>query len=91
MASPNRYRQRKDTNQKEITSCLESLGFDVYVMHSPMDLMAGRAGKTYCIEVKSGEKKKYTPAQVKYNATWRGHRVTLRSVEDAIQWASVTK
>jgi len=91
MASPNRYAQRKDANQKDIVMCLEALGFDVITMHTPTDLLLGRAGRTYCIEVKDGEKKKYTPAQIKFNATWRGHRATIRSVGDAIQWASVTK
>ena len=89
MTSPSRYRQRKDLNQKDIVDTLESLGFDVIIMHSPTDLLGGRQGKNYLVEVKSGDKKKYTAAQLKFNASWRGQRVTLRSPEDAIQWASM--
>lgn len=89
MTSPSRYAQRKDANQGEIVKVLRELGFRVITMHTPTDLLAARDDFNHLIEIKDGTKKKYTPAQVKFNADWPGRKVTLRSVEDAIQWASI--
>lgn len=84
MASPNRYRQRKDLNQPEIVQALEAVGADVYVMHAPCDLLVGFRGRNLLLEVKRPKVGKVTPAQAKWNARWRGQRATVKTPEEAI-------
>lgn len=84
MASPNRYRQRKDENQREIVRALEAIGADVFVMHAPCDLLVGFRDRNVLIEVKRAKGGKVTPAQAKWNQSWRGQRATVRTPEEAI-------
>jgi hypothetical protein len=84
-----RFAQRKDENQDDIVDALEKIGADVWVMHQPCDLLVGFRGRNVLLEVKrlkGGSKP--TPAQVKWNKSWRGQRATVRTPEEAI--AAVT-
>lgn len=89
MTSPNRFAMRKDSNHKPIVAELRKLGFYVWELGLPVDLICTRANVHHLVELKDGQKAKYTDLQLKYMRECGGPVVTLRSVEDAIQWASV--
>lgn len=84
----NRYALRKDDNQQEIVDALRAIGCSVFVLHEPCDLLVGIRQRTCCLEVKDGAKsasrRKLTPAQVEFRATWRGHFAVVTSIDEAI-------
>ena len=88
MSRPPQYAQRKDANQGEIIAALEAIGCDVWVAHQPVDLIVGFRLKTFLLEVKDGDKcpsrRKLTPAQAKFHASWRGHKATVKTAQEAI-------
>lgn len=90
---PPRYAQRKDANQSAVVAALEQIGCDVLVMHEPCDLLVGRAGRTFCLEVKDGNKppsrRRLTKNQVKFHGQWRGHKAVVKDADEAI--AAVTR
>jgi Holliday junction resolvase len=77
--------KKVDTNQKEIVEALRACGFSVVHLHAVgkgcPDLIAGRLGVNYLIEIKSA-KGKLTPAQVEFHDNWMGQVIVVRSVED---------
>ncbi len=89
MPSPSRYRQRKDRNQSEIVKALESIGCDVYVLHTPCDLLVCVGSRNLLLEVKDGAKvpsaRKLTPDQIKFHASARGQKAVVTSVDEAIR------
>lgn len=78
-----------DANQSEIVAALRKIGASVTPLHTVgggvPDLLVGRAGQTWLIEVKDGRKppsdRRLTPDQVEWHAAWRGGPVAV--VEDA--------
>jgi len=87
---------RRDRNHNEITALFIAMGCTVLdlgdVGGGCPDLMIGIVGFNVLVEVKAGEKSTYTPAQHRFNAEWRGQRVTVRSSADAVNLvASVRK
>jgi hypothetical protein len=84
-----RYAARVDANQNEIVSVLRAAGATVHSMAALgdgfPDLLLGHAGKTALIEVKDGSKvpskRKLTPDQQAFHATWKGG--TLAVVDSA--------
>lgn len=87
MSRAPKYAQRKDCNQSEIVSALYAVGCSVWIQHQPCDLLVGRAGQTFLLEVKdpakSPSKRKLTPAQVVFNRDWRGHFAVVTTVQEA--------
>ncbi len=88
-----RLRARVDANQSEIVSAFRKMGATVFdlsrVGRGCPDLLVGRAGKTYLVEIKDGAKvksaRKLTDAQVTFREVWRGEQpVTVESVDDAV-------
>ena len=81
------YAQRKDGNQSDIVTALYAVGCSVWVMHQPCDLLIGRAGANYLLEIKDPakppSKRKLTPAQVVFNRDWRGQFTVVTTVEEA--------
>jgi hypothetical protein len=61
---------------------LQAHGFSVTSIGRPLDLIAGKDGKTYLLEIKL-PKAKLRPSQVKFLATWRGHAAVIRDLTDA--------
>ena len=48
--------------------------------------MVGYNGQTVLVEIKSGEKKKYTEAQLKFISEWKGSTVNrINDLEGAIR------
>jgi len=85
--------KKVDINQKKIVDTLRKLGCSVFVTSSIgqgfPDLVVGIRKETYLVEIKT-EKGTYTKTQLKFYANWRGGNViTLRSIEDAIEWHSL--
>lgn len=85
--SINRYAKRRDANEREIIDALEAIGCTV-APSDVVDLLVGRAGQTYLLEVKDGDKspsrRKLTPSQKKLQAGWKGHYAVVKSVEEAL-------
>lgn len=74
-----------DNNQKQIVQYLRACGFTVLHLHAVgdgcPDLLAGKHGVNYLIEVK-GKRGKLTPKQKTFHDEWRGQRMVVRSIED---------
>lgn len=89
MAIP-RYKAAVDRNQKNIVDALRRAGCDVEYIKQPVDLLVGRAGKTYLLEVKVAKEKgerggSKTDAQQIFFANWRGHVAEVRTIEEALK------
>lgn len=80
---------RTDLNKREIVNALIAAGVSVYDLKLPCDLLAGRGGKSFCLEIKSGKsehaERKLTPAQLAFKHTWRGHFAIVTTPEEALK------
>lgn len=76
-----------DLSQKAIVDALRAAGCSVAIIGQPLDILVGRAGKTFILELKSGEKKRkdLTPAQVEFFRDWRGHAAVVCTPEEALR------
>ena len=84
------YAKRVDLNHQEIVKTLRSLGASVYDSSRSgqgfPDLVLGYKNQTVLVEIKSGENKKFTTAQLKFMADWKGSAVVrINDVEGAIR------
>lgn len=81
---------KRDIAEPEIVRVLTQCGFSVYRLFQPVDLLAGFRGKTFLVEVKSGNKgygKALNDNQQKFSDEWRGAKVVvLHSAQDAMDW-----
>lgn len=84
-----RVAARTDANQHTIVAALRRCGCSVQdlsrVGRGVPDLLCGYHGQNYLIEIKI-HKEKHTLIQKEWHASWRGQVVTLRSIEEAVQW-----
>ena len=68
--------KRVDVNQKEIVAALRKLGFSVTDLSAVgkgcPDLLTGKNGVTYLLEIKRDSKAKFTTHQVEWQNTWNG-------------------
>ena len=81
---------KRDENEPEVINGLKWAGFSVTQLSESgvPDLIAGRNGVNYLIEVKA-RKGKLTDAQIDWHEGWLGGKpVILRSFEEAIEWAN---
>ena len=86
-----RYAKKVDDNQKDIVSALRKVGCSVIILNDTIDLLVGRHGKTYLLEVKNREgRNSPTSSQKKLFEEWCGGPLMyVRSAEEAI--AAVTR
>lgn len=82
------YIKKVDLIQKDVVNKLRSMGATVVdlsaVGKGMTDLLVGFDGQTILLEVKSGADKKFTPAQIKFFATWTGGMLArVNSVQEA--------
>ena len=63
---------RVDANQDEVVSALRAAGATVWIIGLPVDLLVGYKYRTILMEVKDGPKKRLTPLQEDFFATWSG-------------------
>ena len=88
------YAKRVDLNHQEVVKTLRSLGatvFDASRMGQGFpDLVVGYNHQTVLVEIKSGEAKKFTAAQHKFMADWKGSAVVrINDVDGAIRLIKV--
>lgn len=80
----NRYAKRRDSNHAEICAALKRAGCDI-IASDTVDLIVGRAGATYCIEIKSHKEAQLRPIQRWLRESWRGHYAIVTSVDEALK------
>lgn len=81
-----------DANQSDIVKALRAVGATVQVLSDVgkgcPDLLVGRAGKNYLLEIKDGDKakskRKLTPDQVEWHQEWCGQVAVVECVDDAL-------
>lgn len=81
-----RYARRRDLNEPEIVQALEACACDV-LRASDVDLIVGRAGRTFLLEVKRPKRaveSRISPIQKRLRSGWRGHYAIVQSVEQAL-------
>lgn len=85
-------RGRTDANQQEIINALRAIGCSVFDASQFgagfTDLVVGRVGVNWLMEVKDGSKplsaQALTKDQKKFHDEWRGQKAVVRSAEEAI-------
>lgn len=81
-----RYNPKRDYAEKEVVRTLQELGFSVWRLDQPVDLLLGYRGEIWLAEVKTG-KAKFNANQIKFMDEWRGKPVVkLTSSQDAIDF-----
>jgi len=83
------YAKRVDSNHALIVKTLRDLGCSVFdtsrVAGGFPDLVVGKNSKTALVEVKADAKAKFTDAQQKFMASWKGGPVCrIHDIEGAI-------
>jgi hypothetical protein len=81
-----------DSNQPEIVATFRQLGWSVKTTHQLgegfPDLVCGKSGFNALVEVKDGllspSKRKLTPDEAEFHASWNGPIYIIESVEDVI-------
>lgn len=81
---------KRDVSEPEIVAALVDMGFSVYRLDRPADLLVGFRRRTFLVECKYGTKG-YGAALNKnqsiFQDTWRGSAIViLRTAQDAIVW-----
>lgn len=91
-----RYAAKIDANQPDIVAALRMIGCSVQSMagigDGCPDLLVGFKGKFFpmnlCMEVKDGAKvpsaQQLTKAEAEWFDTWRGQKIVVRSVAEAL-------
>lgn len=81
---------RRDENEKEIVAALRKVGCSVSFINSDdgvPDLVVGRSGLNYLLEVKDGSKppgkQKLKPNQLEWHANWKGQKAIVRTIAEA--------
>ena len=88
------YAKRVDLNHQEVVKTLRSLGasvFDASRMGQGFpDLVVGYKQQTVLVEIKSSEQKRFTNAQLKFMAEWKGSAVVrINDIDGAIRLIKV--
>lgn len=84
---------RKDSNHKEIIQAFRDLGatvFDTAALGSGFpDCVLGFRGQNVLVEIKDGllppSKRKLTPDEQKFHATWLGRVVIINNIDEAVE------
>lgn len=88
---------RTDDNQAEIVRALRDVGCSVQPLHAVgagvPDLLVGRHGTTYLLEVKDGRKppsaRRLTRDEAAWHRNWRGHVEVVTTPEEALRAVGV--
>lgn len=87
---------KADDNQPQIVQAFRRLGFSVQHLHTVgkgcPDILIGRAGLNFLIEIKDGSKceskRKLTKDEQDFFKIWRGQVCVIESVEQAIEFSN---
>ena len=86
---------RRDANEREIIDALESCACDVVQLNWPGDLLVGRGGRNYILEVKDGDKvpsaQKLTELEEVFHRNWRGQGAIVRTADEALEAVGLIK
>ena len=90
------YAKKVDENHKIIVQKFRELGASVFdasgVGRGFPDILVGYGGQTALVEIKSGEKKKFTEPQLKFMAEWKGSAVSrINDVQGAERLINILK
>lgn len=90
------YAKRVDLNHTEIVKTLRSLGAGVVDMSRVgqgfPDLLIHFQNQSVLVEVKSGERKKFTQAQLKFISNWQGPAIVrINDVEGAVRLINILR
>lgn len=88
-----RIASKVDTNQTDIVQALRKVGCTVQILsmvgYGCPDILCGRAGQNYLLEIKDGAKsasrRKLTPDEMTWHETWRGQVAIVDSIEAALR------
>jgi len=94
-----RYAASTDDNQGEIVDFFRKVGFSVECIHSVgggvPDLLLGLRNFNFLVEVKDGKKipskRRLNPAQIDWHEMWKGQKIIITSLDEAIDWSNHTK
>jgi len=76
---------KRDGNEPEIVAALEAAACDVVRTSTPGDLVVGRAGRNYLLEVKNPKgRRKLTTEQLIFLKNWRGQYAVVETVDEAL-------
>lgn len=76
---------KRDANEREIIDALLAAGCDV-IQCDEIDLLVGRAGSTYCLEVKQeGKRNDLRDSQIRLVRDWRGHYAIVTTPAEALE------
>lgn len=80
-------RGKRDDTEASIVSALQRAGCDVrYAEKQPYDILVGRAGATYLLEVKNqAGRNRMTAAQREFQTAWRGQYAVVRTASEALR------
>lgn len=78
---------KRDSNEPEIINALTRAGCSVCILNGKglPDLLVGRAGRNYLLEVKDPLKGDLTDAQVYWHGQWRGKVHVVHTVAEAMK------
>ena len=83
---------RVDATQEAIVSALRAAGAYVWVIGLPVDLLVGYKGHSFCVEVKSGPRKRLTKLQADFFENWSGSTLArIDCPEAALRMIGVVK
>ena len=74
---------RNDANTDAIVEALEAVGATVTRLGNPLDLLVGRRGTNYLLEVKTASGK-LRASQKRFLSLWRGQAAVVRSADEAL-------
>ncbi len=88
-----RKRARIDANQPAIVKALRQVGCSVLVLSQlgdgAPDILVGRAGRNYLLEIKDGERppseRKLTKDEQTFHNSWAGHKAVVGNIAAAIR------
>ena len=86
---PRRYARKSDANQQEIIDALRECGYSVVSIHrvgkGVPDILVGKHGKNYLLEVKNPEYSgELTDDEREFFASWRGQVDVVTTIEEAL-------
>lgn len=81
-----RLARKVDSNQAEIIAVLLRCGCTVYPIGQPLDLLVGRAGVNYLLEIKNAAgRNRIEPGQQKFFREWNGQASIVWTLDEALR------
>jgi hypothetical protein len=87
------YRRKVDANQKSLVAQIRKCGISVAHLHTVGkgmgDILIGKAGQNFLLEIKDPAKtksqKKLTPDEEKFHAAWQGQITVVETLDDVLK------